>query len=130
MVKRAIMDDFYPLPNIEMILQQFAWSQMMTLLDIFPDYNQIKVNEADNYKTTFITDLGTLTYECKPFGLYDVGTTFKKLVQITLEELINIHIYLDDLIIYVKGLLITSEFQLLFLGPLKNLFVLDTKSYI
>jgi hypothetical protein len=71
-----------------------------------------------------------LTYERKPFGLSDAGTTFKKFVQITLDKLISIHIYLDDLIIHVKGLLITSEFQVLFLGPLKIAFVLNTKSYI
>jgi hypothetical protein len=39
-------------------------------------------------------------------------------------------IYLDDLIVCVKGMIITSEFQVLFLGPFKISFVLDTNSYI
>jgi hypothetical protein len=71
-----------------------------------------------------------MTYKCLFFGLPDASTTFKRPIHTTLDELISIHIYLDDLITYVKGLIITSEFQVLFLGPFKISFVLDTKSYI
>jgi hypothetical protein len=60
----------------------------------------------------------------------DSSTTFKIPIQITLDELISIHIYLDDLIIYVNGLLVTSEFQVLWLCPFKITFVLSTNSYI
>jgi hypothetical protein len=73
---------------------------------------------------------GTVTYERMLSGLPDASTTFKIPIQITPDELISIHIYLDDLIIYVKGLLITSKFQKLWLGPFKIAFVLGTNSYI
>jgi hypothetical protein len=129
-VKKDIMKGYSPLPNIEMILQQVTGSQMMPLLNVFSSYHQIKVKGVDVYKTTFIIDWGTMTYERMPSGLSDASTTFKIPIQITLDELINIHIYLDDLIVYVKGILITSEFQVLFLGPFKIAFVLDTNSYI
>jgi len=52
-----------------------------------------------------------MTYERMISGLPGASTTFKRSIQITLDELIGIHIYLDDLIIYVKGFLITSEFK-------------------
>jgi hypothetical protein len=71
-----------------------------------------------------------MTHERMLSGLPDTSTTFKIPIQITLDELINIHIYIDDLIIYVKRLLLTSEFQVLFLGPFKIDFVLDTNFYI
>jgi hypothetical protein len=45
----------FPLLNIEMILQQVAGSQMLSLLDGFSGYNQIKVKRTDRYKTTFTT---------------------------------------------------------------------------
>jgi hypothetical protein len=64
--------------NMEMILQQVAWSQMMSLLDGFSSYNQIKVKRADKYKTTFITRWGTFAYERMPFGLYNAGATFQR----------------------------------------------------
>jgi hypothetical protein len=127
---QAIMKNpFLPL-DMEMILQQVGRSQMGPLLDIFFGCNQIKVKRAYAYKTTFITNWGTVTYERVLYGLPDASTTFKIPLQITPNELINIHIYLDDLIVYVKGLLITSKIQELWLGPFKISFVLGTNSYI
>jgi hypothetical protein len=79
-VKWVVMDDFSPLPNIEMILQQVANDALTCFFS-----HQIKVKEVDKYKTTFITDIGTLNYQSITSGLSYVGTTFKKLVQITLE---------------------------------------------
>ena len=85
---------------------------MMPLLDIFSGYNQIKVKGAHKFKTTFITHYGTLTYECMPSALSDASTTFKIPMQITFDDLIGkiIHVYLDDLIMYFKGILIVSKF--------------------
>jgi hypothetical protein len=71
-----------------------------------------------------------MTCEHMLSDLPDARTTFKISIQITLVELIDIHVYLDDLIIYVKGMLITSEFQVLWLGPFKIAFVLGTNYYI
>jgi hypothetical protein len=53
----------FPLPNMEMTLQQVARSQMMSLLDGFSSYNQIKVKRIDKYETTFITRWGTFSYD-------------------------------------------------------------------
>jgi hypothetical protein len=129
-VKQTIMKGYSPLPNIETILQQVTRSQMMPLLNVFSSYNQIKVKGEDVFKTTFITAWGTVNYESMISGLPNASTTFKRPIQINLGELIGVHIYLDDIIIYIKGLLITSEFQVLFLGPFKISFVLDANSYI
>jgi hypothetical protein len=54
-LNRVSIKDHFPLPNMEMILQQVEGSQMMSLLDGFSGYNQIKVKRTDKYKTTFIT---------------------------------------------------------------------------
>jgi hypothetical protein len=72
---------------------------MRPLLDSFFGYNQIKGKGVDAHKTTFITDWGTMTYKCMLYGLPDASTSFKIPIQITLDELISIHIYLDDLIV-------------------------------
>jgi hypothetical protein len=45
-VKQAIMKGYSPLPNTENILQQVAGSQMMPLLNVFSNYNLIKVRGA------------------------------------------------------------------------------------
>ena len=62
------------------------------------------------------------------FSLLDTGTAFKKPTHMTLDELVSLHLYLDDLIVCVKGLMITSDFQVI--GPFQIAFVLDTNSYI
>jgi hypothetical protein len=131
-LNRAIIKYHFPLPNMEMILQQVAGSQKMSLLDGFSSYNQIKVKRENKYKTTFISHWGTLTYECIPSRLSDESATFKRPVQVAYGDLIDviIHIYLDDLILYSKGLSIVSKFQNICLGPFNIAFVLGTNSYI
>jgi hypothetical protein len=79
----------FHLPNMEMILQQVSGSQIMSLLDDFSGYNQIKVKRTDQYKTTFITRWGTFTYERMPFVLSNVGATFQRAMQISFDDLIR-----------------------------------------
>jgi hypothetical protein len=51
---------------------------MMSLLDGFSGYNQIRVKRTDKYKTTFTTQWGTFSYERMPFGLSNAGATFQR----------------------------------------------------
>jgi putative transposase len=104
-LNRASINYHFALPNMEMILQQVAWSQMMSLLDGFSVYNQIKVKITDKYKTIFITRWGTFSYERMPFILSNAGATFQRSMQIDFDDLIRkiIQIYLDDLIVYSKN---------------------------
>jgi hypothetical protein len=90
---------------MEMSLQQVVVSQMMSLLDDFSGYNQIKVKMTDKYKTTFITHWGTFSYKRMPFGLSNAGATFQRAMQIDFDDLIGkiIQIYLDDLTVYSKN---------------------------
>jgi hypothetical protein len=103
-LNRANIKHHFPLPNMEMILQQVAGSQMMSLLDGFFGYNQIKEKRTHRYKTTFTTHWGTFSYECMPFGLSNAGATFQRAMQIYFDNLIGniIQVYLDDLIVYSK----------------------------
>jgi len=48
---------------MELILHQVVGSQMMSLLDEFSGYNEIKVKIFDMYKTTFTTRWGMFAYE-------------------------------------------------------------------
>jgi hypothetical protein len=122
----------FPLPNMEMILQQVTGSQMISLIDGFSGYNQIKVKRADKYRTTFVTRCGTFSYECMPFVLSNAGVTSQRDMQIVFDDLIDkiIHIDLDDLIVYSKGRSYVSKFQKLWLGPFKIAFFLGERSYI
>jgi hypothetical protein len=116
---------FLPL-NMEMFLQQVVESQLRPLVDSLFGYKRIKVKEANAHKTTFITNCDTMPYKCQLFSLLDTGTAFTKTMHMTLDELVSLCLYLDDLIVCVKGLMITSDFQVT--SPSQISFVLDTNS--
>jgi hypothetical protein len=61
--------DSYPLPNMEMLLQQVTGSALMSMLDGFSGYNQVIVAEDDRPKTTFVTPWGAYFYIRIPFRL-------------------------------------------------------------
>jgi hypothetical protein len=90
---------------MEMILQQVAGSQMVSLIEYFYSYNQIKVKRTDRYKTTFTTRWGTFNYDHMPFGLSNVGATFQRAMQIDFDDIIGkiIQFYIDDLTVYSKN---------------------------
>jgi hypothetical protein len=90
---------------MEMILQQVVGSQMMSLLDGFFGYNQIKVKMIDRYKTTFTTRRGTFAYERMPFGSSNACATFQIDMHISFDDLIGkiTQVYLDDFTVYSKN---------------------------
>jgi hypothetical protein len=98
------------------------------LLEEIMGYNKIKVKGENVHKTTFITNGDTMSYNCLISDLLDASIVFKGPIHTTFDELFNLRIYLDDLIVCVKGLIITLEFQVF--GPFQIVFVLDTNSNI
>jgi hypothetical protein len=80
------------------------------LLDSLFGYNGTKVKGENIHKTTFITNCDTMPYKCQLFSLLDTGTAFKKTMHMTLDELVSLHLYLDELIVRVKGMMITLDF--------------------
>ena len=49
--------DPFALPRIDQIIDAVAGSELLCFLDAYSGYNQIKINEDDWEKTTFITPL-------------------------------------------------------------------------
>lgn len=76
-LNKACQKDNFPLPPMEQILQSVTGSELMSFLDSFSGYNQILVHPDGQLKTTFRTKWGTYTYQKMPFGLINVGATFK-----------------------------------------------------
>jgi hypothetical protein len=96
--------------NTRIIPQQVLELQLKPLLHEILGYNKIKVKRANVHKTTFITNCDTMSYKRLLSGLLDASTSFIRPIHTTFNELVRLHIYLDDLIMCIKGLIITSEF--------------------
>jgi hypothetical protein len=54
-LNKASIQDNFPFPNMEFLLQQVTGSACISMLDGFSGYNQVLVVEEDRAKTTFIT---------------------------------------------------------------------------
>ena len=52
-------------------------------MDAFSSYNQIKMDEADQEKTSFVTSQGLFCYKMMPFRLKNTGVTYQRLVNHT-----------------------------------------------
>jgi hypothetical protein len=60
------------------------------------------MKESDKKKIVFITQIRTYEFNVMPFGLYNVPTTFQRLMYKILQTYIGkfVVVYLDDLTIY------------------------------
>ena len=72
--------DSYPLPRIDQLVDSTAGHKLLSFMDVFSSYNQIRMDKADKEKTSFITNQGLLCYKVIPFGLKNVGATYQRLV--------------------------------------------------
>ena len=75
-LNKVSLEDNYPLPKLDHILQKVVGCSRISLLDSFSGYNQVLVDPDDQDKTTFTTAWGTFIYLKMTFGLMNVGATF------------------------------------------------------
>ena len=54
-LNRACPKDNYPLPRIDILVDSTARHKLLCFMDAFSGYNQIKLDEVDQEKTSFIT---------------------------------------------------------------------------
>ena len=100
-LNRACPKDFYPLPNIDQLIDSTVGSELISFMDAFSGYNQIKLAKEDQTSTTFITHRGVFAYLVVPFGLLNAGATFQRTMDKIFAPQIgrNMSIYVDDMIV-------------------------------
>ena len=70
-------------------------------MDAFSGYNQIKMKEADQEKTSFVTSQGLFCYKVMSFGLKNAGATYQRLMNKMFAYQIgrNVQVYVDDMLV-------------------------------
>ena len=70
-------------------------------MDAFSGYNQIRMEEADQEKTSFVTSQGLFCYKVMPFGLKNVGATYQRLMNEMFAHQIgrNVQVYVADMLV-------------------------------
>ena len=57
-LNKACPKDSYPLPSIDQLVDSTVDHQLLRFMDAFSGYNQIKMDEVDQEKMSFITNQG------------------------------------------------------------------------
>lgn len=100
------ISDRYPLPNISEILDKLGKCLYFTTLDLASGFHQIEMDPRDIQKTAFTVEGGHYEYVRMPFGLKNAPSTFQRVMDNVLGDLIGkiCLVYLDDIIIYSTSL--------------------------
>ena len=103
-LNKASSKDDFPLPHIDVLVDNIASHALLSFMDEFLGYNQIKMALEDMEKTSFITPWGTYCYKVMPFGLKNVGATYQRAATTLLHDLIHkeVEVYVDDMIVKSK----------------------------
>ena len=99
-LNRASPKDDFPLPHIDILVDNTAQAKVFSFMDGFSGYNQIKMAPDDMEKTTFITPWGTFCYKVMPFGLKNAGATYQRAMVTLFHDMMHkeIEVYVDDMI--------------------------------
>lgn len=99
-LNRASTKDDFPLPHIDVLVDNATQFFVFSFMDGFSSYNQIRMAQDDMEKTTFITPWGKLSYKVMPFGLKNIGATYQRAIVTLFHDMIHkeIEAYIDNMI--------------------------------
>ena len=79
-LNKACPKDNYPLPRVDVLVDSTAQHQLLSFMDAFSGYNLIRMDEANQEKTSFVTNQGLFCYKVMPFSLKNAGATYQRLM--------------------------------------------------
>jgi len=93
--------DVHPLPYLEDTLDRLAGKKFFTHLDLKSGYWQIKMNEASQSLTAFMTHKGLYHWNRMPFGLRNATATFQRIMRRVISGLeYCCEVFVDDMLIF------------------------------
>ncbi|UYV78640.1 K02A2.6-like, partial [Cordylochernes scorpioides] len=98
------LDDRQPLPHIQDMFDRLHGSSFFSTLDVAWGYWQIEMDPQSIQKTAFVTNDGHYEFLVMPFGLKNAASTFQRIIQHILGELLwkGTCSFQDDILVYTK----------------------------
>jgi hypothetical protein len=95
----------YPLPHIDILLDQLVGAQVFSKIDLCSGYHQIKIRDEDIPKTAFSTRYGLYEYLIMSFGLTNAPAHFMSLMNSVFMPEVDkfVVVFIDDILVYSKS---------------------------
>jgi len=100
-LNKACPKDSYPLLSIDALVDSASGCKMLSFLDAFSGYIQIKMHPRNECKTVFMTETYCYCYKVMSFGLKNAGPTYQRLMDRVLAPMLgrNVQAYVDDMVV-------------------------------
>lgn len=95
----------FQLPRIEEILDSLVGAKVFSKMDLQQGFNQIRIKEGDEAKTTFRTRFGHFQFLVMLFGLTNAPASFQAMMTSILREFLGkfAEVFIDDMLVYSKN---------------------------
>ena len=98
-VNAILLDDKYPLPNIEDSFTKLNGNRVFSQLDLSDAYLQLAISKEHTGITTITTPKGLFKFKRLPFGIKTAPAILQRAMDETLSGLDGILAYFDDILI-------------------------------
>jgi ribonuclease HI len=103
-LNKACPKDPYPLLRIDQIVDSTSGCDLLSFIDAYSSFHQIKMASDDRKHTAFVTVDGLYCYIVMPYGLLNALPTFARAMNITLGDLVRdiVEVYVDDIVVKTR----------------------------
>lgn len=100
---KAVIREKHPLPTFEDICPMLEGSDTFSTLDIKNAFHQVEISEQSRHITTFICKKGLMRFKRLIFGICNAPEIFQKILEQMLAGSEGVANFMDDIIIFGKG---------------------------
>ncbi|KAL6133982.1 hypothetical protein ACLB2K_066215 [Fragaria x ananassa] len=100
-LNRACPKDSFPLPRVDQLVDSTSGFDLMSFMDAYAGYNQIRMDPRDEERTAFTTDRGLYCYKVMAFGLKNARATYQRLMNVMFAKYLGniMEVYIDDMLV-------------------------------